>query len=114
MDRIISNSEIGKKIKSYRQKAQLTQEKLAEILGVTVQQVQNYESGRTTLNVDNLQKICLALKTSPVDIFVDSNSDLYHLSQDEKSVLGKFRLIKDSDKIGCVKTLLDALATTSK
>jgi transcriptional regulator with XRE-family HTH domain len=114
MDRIISNSEIGRKVKSYRQKAHLTQEKLAEILGVTVQQVQNYESGRTTLNVDNLQKICLALTTSPVDIFVDSSSDLYHLSQDEKSVIEKFRSIKDSDKINCVRTLLDALATTSK
>ncbi len=114
MDRIISTSEIGRKIKSYRQKAGLTQEKLAEILGVTVQQVQNYESGRTTLNVDNLQKICSALNASPVDIFVDSSSDLYYLSQDEKSVLGKFRLIKDSDKINCIRTLLDALATSSK
>lgn len=110
MAELISNIEIGRKVKSYRQQVGLTQEKLAEILGISFQQVQNYESGRTTLNVENLQKICLALTISPVDIFIDPNNQLRYLSPDEILVIEKLKSISDPAKIDCIKTLLDALA----
>lgn len=42
---IFTSEEIGKKIKKRRRDLRISQETMAEALGVTYQQVQRYESG---------------------------------------------------------------------
>jgi len=43
--------EMGEKIKFRRQEIGMSQERLAEILDVSYQQIQRYENGRNRLNV---------------------------------------------------------------
>lgn len=64
----ISSKEIGEKIKFRRQDIGMSQERLAEILGVSYQQVQRYENGKNKLNVENIQIIAEALSV-PVTFF---------------------------------------------
>ncbi|KQP23769.1 hypothetical protein ASF27_13380 [Methylobacterium sp. Leaf102] len=57
--------EIGHRIKSLRRSAGLSQANLGNALGVTFQQVQKYESGRSRIAADKLHQIA---QTMGVDI----------------------------------------------
>ncbi|MCJ2081043.1 helix-turn-helix domain-containing protein [Methylobacterium sp. J-090] len=57
--------EIGPRIKSLRRSAGLSQANLGSALGVTFQQVQKYESGRSRIAADKLHQIA---QTMGVDI----------------------------------------------
>ena len=57
--------EIGHRIKSLRRSAGLSQANLGSALGVTFQQVQKYESGRSRIAADKLHQIA---QTMGVDI----------------------------------------------
>ena len=59
--KILSSKEMGEKIKFRRQEIGMSQERLAEILDVSYQQIQRYENGRNRLNVENIQVIAHAL-----------------------------------------------------
>ena len=84
MSKYINSSEIGRRVREFRQKAGYTQEKLAEILDVSFQQVQKYESGMSKLNTDRLQKMADALSVS-IYAFFDSYADApYNLSDEER------------------------------
>ena len=52
---------IGIRIKRRRRELGWTQEKLAEAIGVTYQQLQRYEGGKGHLNTDRLQALSNAL-----------------------------------------------------
>lgn len=62
--------DIGKNIKTLREKRNITQEELAEKLFVTRQTVSNYETGRTRPDIDMLMKIAEVLEA-------DMNALLY-------------------------------------
>ena len=95
MSKFISSSEIGRRVREFRQKAGYTQEKLAEILDISFQQVQKYESGASKLNTDRLQKIADALSVS-IYAFFDSYADApYTLSIEERRLVEAYRQIKD-------------------
>ena len=49
--------ELGKRLRSAREKAGVTQMALAEELGITFQQVQKYEWGKSRLSVGRLLSI---------------------------------------------------------
>ena len=49
MGNILSSKEIGEKVRLLRKHAGMTQEKLAELVGVSFQQIQKYENGDTSL-----------------------------------------------------------------
>ena len=69
---IITSKEIGGRIKNRRIELGISQEKLAEVLDVTYQQVQRYENGTNRLNVENIQLIADALSV-PVSHFFASD-----------------------------------------
>lgn len=60
--------EIGKALRAARVARGLSQTALGEILGVTFQQSQKFESGKNRLSVSALIVICNALKISPMEI----------------------------------------------
>lgn len=104
--KIISSKAIGEKIKFRRQELGISQERLAEILDVSYQQVQRYENGTNKLNVENIQLIAEALAV-PVTFFFTTGSELKvaetsppYMPAEEKSLLRHFRRIKvTSDKL---------------
>lgn len=59
---------IGGKIKRYRIKQNLTQEKLAEILDMSVAHISYIENAQRTPSVKLLRRLALALKVSVKDL----------------------------------------------
>jgi len=97
--RIVTSKEIGDAIRRRRRELGISQERLAEILDVSYQQVQRYENGRNKLNVESIQNVAAAL-TVPVAYFFEyTASDLVaelptpYQPAEEKTLLKHFRLI---------------------
>jgi len=106
MSDMVSSVELGLKIKQLRQQAGLSQEKLAEMVGVTFQQVQKYENGHTTLNVLKLQHIAKALKVSVSELFSTVPMQHVRLTGEEEQLLQAFRRIKNGELRGCILKLV--------
>ena len=68
----IDNKAMGRRIKTARQKAELTQEKLAEIVGISVVHVSNMESGTGNPSLSTLVNIANALSVSTDELLCDS------------------------------------------
>lgn len=62
---------IGKRIKEYRKKKGLTQEQLAEKVGLSTNYVSAIERGVNALNLDKLVEVMNCLDCSADEIFVD-------------------------------------------
>ena len=95
---MLSSKSIGEKIKFRRQDIGMSQERLAELVGVSFQQVQRYENGRNKISVERIQQIAAALSI-PVAYFFDVAvpaplvSDIpeeYAPSSEEKTLLKYF------------------------
>lgn len=106
--KIKTNKEIGERIKKRRREFGISQEKLAEALGVTYQQVQRYENGTNSLNLENVQIIADALFV-PVSYFFEPERPLKvaeetaaYLPTEESKLLRYFRKIKDNTSKGVV------------
>lgn len=93
MGRILTDAEIGAKLRELRLDAGLTQEKLAEMLGITFQQVQKYERGVTKVNLMKLQQLAVVLKVPPMVFFDNNPCNAYSLTQDEQELLKHYRAI---------------------
>lgn len=103
---VVSSKEIGLKIKLLRQQAGLSQEKLAEMVGVTFQQIQKYENGHTMLNILKLQQIALSLKVPVADFFGAAPVQQIRLTHEEDQLLRSFRKIKNGELRVCILKLL--------
>lgn len=106
--RIKTNKEIGERIKKRRRELGISQEKLSEVLGVTYQQVQRYENGTNSLNLENVQIIADTLSV-PVSYFFEPERPLKvaeeaatYLPADESKLLRYFRKIKNTSSKGVV------------
>jgi transcriptional regulator with XRE-family HTH domain len=60
--------EIGARIKSLRVARHISQTRLAECLGVSLQQVQNYEKGHTGLTIARMKRIAEVMECHPCEI----------------------------------------------
>lgn len=56
------------KIKEARLERNLTQEQLAELIGVHPRTYRNYEIGKTVPRIEIIRKLCIALDTSCDDL----------------------------------------------
>jgi transcriptional regulator with XRE-family HTH domain len=99
----ITSREIGEAIKRRRKEIGLSQERLAEILDVSYQQVQRYENGTNKLNTENIQSIAAALSV-PITFFFSTGYEQTvaepsppYMSAEEKTLLKYFRKIKDKN-----------------
>ena len=95
MGGMLNSADLGRMIRNFRQSAGLSQERLAEKIGVTFQQIQKYESGYTTLNIIRLQQIALALNVSVSDFFETTTPQHLSLTDQEESLLNAFRKVKN-------------------
>jgi transcriptional regulator with XRE-family HTH domain len=93
---MLSSKEIGSKLKELRKRRGLTQEKLAEQIDVTFQQIQQYENGSNRLNTDKLQLIAKALSV-PIGAFFNEVDDERTLSDEEKLLINRFRSVESID-----------------
>jgi transcriptional regulator with XRE-family HTH domain len=101
MGKILTSTEIGWKLRTIRHKSGLSQEQLAEQVGVTPQQIQKYESGQSKLNSDRLQQIAHALSVPVQSFFTDGNESLPP-DLTEKALLHAFRAIPNKEIQECI------------
>ena len=85
---------IGCRIREFRQKAGLSQERLAELLNLSPQQMQKYESGASKLNTDKLQQLAEVLGITIFAFFDGYVETPYKLTLEEKRIVEAYRAIK--------------------
>jgi DNA-binding XRE family transcriptional regulator len=61
--------EVGLRVQAFRLQKGLSQQKLADQLGITFQQVQRYENGTDRIGAGRLQVIATILRVSTYDFF---------------------------------------------
>ena len=71
------NQHVGSRLRLLRKKEKMSQKKLGILLNLTFQQIQKYEKGTTSLNVDKLCKICQIFNV-PLNFFFE-DSDIFTL-----------------------------------
>lgn len=103
---MLDSKEMGRRLRKFRQEAGLSQEGLAELINVTFQQVQKYESGQTTLSITRLQQIADALKVQAVDFFDRKPVKNSRLTVEEDELLQSFRKIKNAEMRECILKLV--------
>lgn len=69
------NVQIGRRIKTARENCGYTQEKLAELIGVSVQYTSDLERGKVGASVPTIIKICKALNVSSDYLLLGSSTD---------------------------------------
>ena len=62
---------IGARLKNFRMSRDITQTKLAKMVGLTFQQIQKYENGSNRISVSRLIDLARALEFSVEDFFDD-------------------------------------------
>ncbi len=71
----------GQNVQRYRKLRKLTQENLAELVGVDATSISSIETGKFFPSADNLQKIALALEINVESLFsfesLNSNFEIY-------------------------------------
>lgn len=96
-DAIITSKEIGQSIKRRRKELGISQERLAEVLDVSYQQVQRYENGTNKLNVEYIQAIAQALSVSTTYFLENRPESCVPPSSEEKTLIELFSRIADPD-----------------
>jgi transcriptional regulator with XRE-family HTH domain len=66
--------EVGRKVRALRLERSMSQERLAEALGLTFQQVQKYEKGANRISAGRLQRIAEILGVPTAAFFADTSS----------------------------------------
>lgn len=111
------NKRIGLVIKQARKSRGMTQMKLAELIGVSYQQVQKYEKGVDNISVERLRQIGRALN-APMTLFfpsaaekvAESTAPYGRITTDETALLRLFRRIKSRKARSAVLELLKSIS----
>src|SRR5574344_400641 len=87
--------EIGKNIKAYRKLKGLTQEELAEKIGIEPPSMSNLERGKFTPSVETLQKLSDILGIKPYEFYVfDEEGDIEKRNILIKEIKEKSRIMR--------------------
>lgn len=94
------NIQIGEQIRQAREHAKLTQEQLAETVGVTAQYISDLERGMVGVSIATLKKLCIALKvTSDQILFAKPDGDKLAILIDKCAALPENQTLILSDII---------------
>ena len=105
---------LGARIKEYRLKAKLSQEKVAELVGVSRQAVTKWESDQSSPNMDNLFRLAEIFGTTVDALFTDETDDrsvaemVYRMIQEDKArqrarllEIGRQRILEGLKVLAC-------------
>jgi len=102
--------DIGRMIKQARRLKGMTQTEVAEKMGITYQQVQKYEKGKSELTIRRLKQIASVLDV-PLSAFLpEGASAAKGLSDEEVELLTAFRGLKSGKSKSMAIKLLRAIA----
>lgn len=85
---------LGKRIREIRKSQNLTQENLAELVGVESPSISNIENGKYYPTNENLQKIADVLKVKPYELYM-----FEHLRPIDELKTEIFQALDDNDRL---------------
>lgn len=101
---------MGKLIRHLRKSSSMTQMDLAEKMGITYQQIQKYENGKSELTVNRLRQMADALN-APLSVFIgESDGRPFVLEDEETELLTAFRRIEDESLKRMARRMLMSIA----
>lgn len=83
---------LGKRIQEIRKSKKLTQEKLAEMIGIDTPNLSNIERGKRFVSSDTLEKIIKSLNVKEKDLF-----DFEHIKSKNELINSINNILKESD-----------------
>lgn len=86
-------TKLGARIQELRKSKKLTQEKLAEIVGLDIPNISNIERGKKFVSSTTLEKIIKALDVTPNELF-----DFNHINSKEELLLSINDFLKSASK----------------
>lgn len=89
---------VGQKLRQGRRELGLTQEALANLLGITFQQVQKYETGRSRMSAGRLRDAAISLQ-KPITFFYEPFEDLVSTDSEAGTQLHLRDLRRDARKL---------------
>jgi len=95
--------QIGKRIRKYREEAEISQKKLGLVLGLSDKAISSYESGRTLPPIETLYRIAKQLKR-PIHLFINEKSNSHTLEEKFFHVEEQIKTINDD--LSVIKKLL--------
>ena len=84
------STEIGSRIRKYREERKISRSELARTLGLTVSCISNWELGQNDPAADHLGDLCRALQVSPSDLLGIQLID-GELSEQERKLVAAYR-----------------------
>ena len=87
---------IGKRLKEAREKKKITQEKLAEKVGVSRQSVSKWETSEAYPEMNNILELCKIFKCNISDLVNDKMIDIDSLDEEVKMSVVKFKKEKQN------------------
>lgn len=119
IDRHLQLTEIGKRIREHRNRLGLSQGDLANILGISYQQLQKYEKGKSPLPSDRLQRMAQRFAIPLAALLAPEETDASgpavpfatDLDREEALVLEAFRALSDPRVKNAVLEFLMNLAS---
>jgi transcriptional regulator with XRE-family HTH domain len=103
------DSAISKKLKQYRKIRSLTQEELAEEIGVTADYISSIEQGRRKISTDNLMRVCECLCVNVADMLPVKERDDAGVRADWIAEINGTLDSLDTAQLGLVRTMVCAL-----
>ena len=98
----------GLNVQKYRKLHKLTQEKLAEVVGVDATSISSIETGKYFPSAENLARIAIALNVNVADLFYFENcTSKEHLYSE---ITGLIELFRDDElRLNAIKNFLKTL-----
>ncbi|MBQ8459066.1 helix-turn-helix transcriptional regulator [bacterium] len=98
----------GQNVQKYRKLRKLTQEKLAEIVGIDATSISSIETGKFFPTADNLQKIALALDIRPETLFFfENNNTNEEICEEIFGIINGFK--NDNIRLNAVRNFIRAI-----
>ena len=109
---------VGRRLKAFRKKMHISQQNLADRVGITFQQIQKYENGQNRIGASRLWDIAQALNI-PIHSFFEPEPKGWEdirtsLSPTEGILLNDFRKIQDPTLVQNVLNLVKSLAESDQ
>ncbi len=108
----------GTNLKLIRKSKNITQEKLAEIIGINLRQLARIEAGASFVSSETIEKICIGLNLTIRELFdFDIETQITNSTVDEKTYQDNINYIitkckknaKSTKKIEFIKLAIEAL-----
>lgn len=98
----------GKNIQKYRKLKNITQEKLAELIGVEINSISAIERGRSFPSPENITKITEALNVSLADLCTFNHD--YSCEDYKKEILANMKFVEnDKTKLCAINSFIKTL-----